>query len=154
MLELQEIQSLIPHRPPFLWVDRIISCTDTSIETEKQIPKDHEVFKGHYPDNPITPGVLLCEAIFQTGALLMAKTGTNHGTQGLVPVLTRINSAKFKRGVYPGDLTRIKVDLQEIVSNVSFFKGTLKVNGKTAVQAAFACSMTQSADSREDALKP
>jgi 3-hydroxyacyl-[acyl-carrier-protein] dehydratase len=143
MLALQEIQTLIPHRPPFLWVDRIISCTDTCIETEKQIPEDHEVFKGHYPGNPITPGVLLCEAIFQSGALLMAKTGATHGTQDLVPVLTRINSAKFKRGVYPGDVTRIKVELQEIVSNVSFFKGTLKVNGKTAVQTAFACSMTQ-----------
>ncbi|TKB10361.1 3-hydroxyacyl-ACP dehydratase FabZ [Desulforhopalus sp. IMCC35007] len=148
MPALEEIQNLIPHRPPFLWVDRIISCTDTSIETEKQIPEDHEVFKGHYPGNPITPGVLLCEAIFQSGALLMARTGAELAAQGLVPVLTRINSAKFKRGVYPGDVTRIKVDLQEIISNVSFFKGTLKVNGKTAVQTAFACSMTPSADSR------
>ena len=141
-LSLEEIKTLIPHRPPFLWVDRIISSNETAIETEKHIPKDHEVFQGHYPGNPITPGVLLCEAIFQSGALLMAKNSEAH-TTGLVPVLTRITNAKFKRSVFPGDTTHIKVSLVEIVSSVSFLKGTLKVNGKTAVQVEFACAMTK-----------
>lgn len=77
MIPLEEIKKLIPHRPPFLWVDRILSSNETTIETEKDIPKDHEVFQGHYPGNPITPGVLLCEAIFQSGALLMAQNGEN-----------------------------------------------------------------------------
>ncbi|MFT5698101.1 MAG: 3-hydroxyacyl-[acyl-carrier-protein] dehydratase [Desulforhopalus sp.] len=139
---IEEIKALIPHRPPFLWVDRIISCSETVIETEKHIPTDHEVFKGHYPGNPITPGVLLCEAIFQSGALLMAQQITNTESD-LVPVLTRITNAKFKRGVFPGDSTQIKVTLLEVVAGVSFLKGTLKVNGKTAVQVEFACAMTK-----------
>ena len=141
MLPLEEIKHLIPHRPPFLWVDRIIGCNETTIETEKDIPVDHEVFQGHYPDNPITPGVLLCEAIFQSGALLMSKNATTDSSE-LVPVLTRITNAKFKRGVFPGDTIQIKVNLREVVAGVSFLKGTLKVKGKTAVQVEFACSMT------------
>jgi 3-hydroxyacyl-[acyl-carrier-protein] dehydratase len=143
MSPLEKIKNLIPHRPPFLWVDQILTCSETSIETEKYIPKDHEVFQGHYPGNPITPGVLLCEAIFQSGALLMAQKTATQSTD-LVPVLTRITNAKFKRSVFPGDTTHIKVNLLEIVANVSFLKGTLKVNGKTAVQVEFACAMTKS----------
>lgn len=145
-LPLEEIKKLIPHRPPFLWVDRILTSSETTIETEKYIPKDHEVFQGHYPGNPITPGVLLCEAIFQSGALLMAQNAEKLPTD-LVPVLTRITNAKFKRSVFPGDTTHIKVKLVEVVSNVSFLKGTLKVNGKTAVQVEFACAMTKTTTS-------
>lgn len=141
MLALEEIKRLIPHRPPFLWVDRIIACSETTIETEKDIPMDHEVFQGHYPGNPITPGVLLCEAIFQSGALLMAQNAEAHSS-ALVPVLTRITNAKFKRTVFPGDTLQIKVNLRETVASVSFLKGTLKVNGKTAVQVEFACAMS------------
>jgi len=148
MLPLEEIKKRIPHRPPFLWVDRILSSSETTIETEKDIPKDHEVFQGHYPGNPITPGVLLCEAIFQSGALLMAQNTTTQSTD-LVPVLTRITNAKFKRSVFPGDTTHIKVKLLEVIASVSFLKGTLKVNGKTAVQVEFACAMTKSTSSSE-----
>ncbi|MFT5730643.1 MAG: 3-hydroxyacyl-[acyl-carrier-protein] dehydratase [Desulforhopalus sp.] len=148
MSPLEEIKKLIPHRSPFLWVDRILTCSETTIETEKYIPKDHEVFQGHYPGNPITPGVLLCEAIFQSGALLMAQKAVTQSTD-LVPVLTRITNAKFKRSVFPGDTTHIKVNLIEIVANVSFLKGTLKVNGKTAVQVEFACAMAKSSPSSE-----
>ncbi len=65
--------TLIPHRAPFLWVDKIISFADDTIVTEKMIPADLDIFSGHYPGNPIMPGVLLCEAIFQSGALLIGK---------------------------------------------------------------------------------
>ncbi|NNK94889.1 MAG: beta-hydroxyacyl-ACP dehydratase, partial [Desulfobacterales bacterium] len=71
MLDSQII-SLIPHRPPFLWVDKIIETTKDSIVAEKRVPENLEIFKGHYPGHPLLPGVLLCEAIFQTGALLIA----------------------------------------------------------------------------------
>ena len=120
MSHIDAVTRLIPHRPPFLWVDKIISYNGESIETEKHFPADHEVFTGHYPGNPITPGVLLCEAIFQTGALLMAsKTEGLSQDKKTVPVLTRINNAKFKRSVLPGDTTHIKVVLKEVLSSVS-----------------------------------
>jgi 3-hydroxyacyl-[acyl-carrier-protein] dehydratase len=142
MESFDEIFSLIPHRAPFLWVDKIISYAGDTIETEKTIPADLDVFIGHYPDNPIMPGVLLCEAIFQSGALLMGKKMKSQVSEPqLLPVLTRINSAKFKRNVLPGDVVRITVQLTESVSSVSFFKGNMKVDGKTAVQVDFACAM-------------
>lgn len=78
----------------------------------------------------------------------MAQKAVTQSTD-LVPVLTRITNAKFKRSVFPGDTTHIKVNLIEIVANVSFLKGTLKVNGKTAVQVEFACAMAKSSPSSE-----
>lgn len=143
-----EISHLIPHRPPFLWVDKIVSFANDTIITEKTIPPDLEIFTGHYPGNPIMPGVLLCEAIFQSGALLIGKMynagdaakQNDHPIES-VPVLTRIVNAKFKRNVMPGDTVRIKVHLTETLASASFFKGTLKVGNKTAVQVDFACAM-------------
>lgn len=139
----QEVLDRIPHRPPFLWVDEIIECDTTTILTQKTIPVDLELFRGHYPDRPLMPGVLLCEAIFQSGALLMSyileseKTDVTVG----VPVLTRINGAKFKRMVYPGDTVQISVSLKETIGTVSFMKGTMRIDGKVAVQVDFSCAI-------------
>jgi 3-hydroxyacyl-[acyl-carrier-protein] dehydratase len=145
MQTFDEVATLIPHRPPFLWVDRIISCSEDCILTEKDISPDLEIFRGHYPGNPIMPGVLLCEALFQSGALLMAKR--NHlvgGESSRFPVLTRIGGAKFKKQVRPGDIARMKVTLTETVSTACFFRGTLKVDDKVAVQVDFVCAMVES----------
>ena len=145
MHQLEEILSLLPHRPPFLWVDRILDCADDWIITEKDISPDLDLFCGHYPGNPIMPGVLLCEAIFQSGALLMAKRKPGRSEQGFdIPVLTRIGTAKFKRSVYPGDSVQIKVTLSEILANACFFQGVLRVQGKLAVSVDFACAMVSS----------
>ncbi len=145
MSSVGHITELIPHRPPFLWVDRIISCTAESITTEKLINSDLELFQGHYPDNPIMPGVLLCEIIFQSGALLMAQIAqSDSGKQNNTPVLTRIENAKFKHPVLPGNIVEVEVTLKETISSVSFLKGTLKVAGKTAVQVQFAVALIDS----------
>ena len=70
---LDFITGRIPHRPPFLWLDRVLELTGESIRAEKTIPADLDIFKGHYPDYPLMPGVLLCEAVFQAGALLVGE---------------------------------------------------------------------------------
>ncbi len=137
------VTSRIPHRPPFLWVDRIVSHSANMLTAEKDIPWDLDIFTGHYPGNPIMPGVLLCEAIFQTGALLMAymqETVELSSAPG-IPVLTRIGVAKFKRSVFPGDTMEMAVELVESLSSVHFFKGKLRVNGKIAVQIDFSCTI-------------
>ncbi|MGB3224766.1 MAG: 3-hydroxyacyl-ACP dehydratase FabZ [Desulforhopalus sp.] len=146
MESLDEISTLIPHRAPFLWVDTIISFEVDCIVTEKTIPADLEIFNGHYPGHPIMPGVLLCEALFQSGALLIGKIAqAQKSDMQALPVLTRISNAKFKRTVSPGATIQMKVQLIETISSVSFFKGKMTVGGKTAVQVDFACAMSESA---------
>jgi 3-hydroxyacyl-[acyl-carrier-protein] dehydratase len=139
----RDVLALIPHRPPFLWVDRIVSWDQDSIVTEKSIPEDLDVFTGHYPGHPILPGVLLCEAVFQSGALLMTKMQQS-GSLALetaVPVLTRIGSARFKRSVFPGDSITMEVRLTEVIASACFFKGKLRVNGKLALDVDFSCTL-------------
>jgi 3-hydroxyacyl-[acyl-carrier-protein] dehydratase len=142
-----EIYAAIPHRPPFLWVDSIISFDAKTIVTEKFIAPDLDIFRGHYPDYPIMPGVLLCEAVFQTGALFMAKvlqeSGHTHGSGRRKPVLTRIIGAKFKREVKPGNTIRMHVTLAENIGNAWFFKGKVLVDNKTAVKVDFGCAITE-----------
>ncbi|MGW8287220.1 MAG: 3-hydroxyacyl-ACP dehydratase FabZ [Desulfobulbales bacterium] len=142
----QEIYQTIPHRPPFLWIDSIVSCDAKTIVTEKHINPDLDLFKGHYPEYPIMPGVLLCEAVFQTGALFMARMLQNPGTtisdSTKKPVLTRIRKAKFKREVKPGETIRMQVRLDENIGNVWFFKGKVLVDDQVAVKVDFGCALT------------
>ena len=152
--ENQEIYSAIPHRPPFLWIDSIISFDSETIVTEKFIAPDLDFFKGHYPGYPIVPGVLLCEAVFQTGALFMAKRmqylKQTPAASGKKPVLTRIRSAKFKREVKPGETIRMHVLLEENIGNAWFFRGKVLVDDKTAVKVDFGCTLTEAAESLEN----
>lgn len=135
-----EILANLPHRPPFLWVDRIIEQGNGRIITEKDIDPQLDVFQGHFPDYPLLPGVLLCEAIFQTGALLIAKDSEANGLAGGLPVLTRIKSAKFKHEVRPGDIIRMEVELTDREGPAWFLKGRLSVADKTALTVHFACT--------------
>jgi 3-hydroxyacyl-[acyl-carrier-protein] dehydratase len=141
-----KIYEAIPHRPPFLWVDSIISFNSKTIVTEKFIAPDLDFFKGHYPGYPIMPGVLLCEAVFQTGALFMARmmqeSGYDRENGGGKPVLTRIKGAKFKREVKPGDTIRMHVTFDEKFGNAWFFRGKVLVDNKTAVKVNFGCAIT------------
>lgn len=137
------ITELIPHRPPFLWIDRIISYEEGTMVTEKTIPEDLDIFKGHYPEHPILPGVILCEALFQTGALLIARMmqDTQEPKNG-IPVLTRIGVARFKRPVGPGSTIQMQVHLKEKVAGSWFMRGILRVKEKIAVQVDFSCTLT------------
>jgi 3-hydroxyacyl-[acyl-carrier-protein] dehydratase len=128
-----DIKTLIPQRPPFLFVDKITNLEDKKIQTSLTLTGDEDFFKGHFPGNPIMPGVLLQEAIFQSGAALMA--GTSGSGLGVV---TRVQNAKFKSMVRPGDTIEMEVELTDTISNASFMKGTSKVNGKTVLVIEFA----------------
>jgi len=142
----EEIFRHIPHRPPFLWVDKIVAIEAGSITTEKHIPVDLEVFQGHYPNYPILPGVLLCEAVFQSGAILIAHDQTADGTLPAgIPVLTRIANAKFKREIRPGETITIQVAISEIVGSAWFLKGRALVNEKKALTIEFCCKLLEDA---------
>ena len=129
----EEIKKLIPQREPFLFVDKIIERGEGKIITSLKLTGEEDFFKGHFPGNPIMPGVLLQEAIFQTGALLMA-SGSNPG----LGVVTRVQNAKFKNMVKPLDELIMEVELIETISNASYMKGKTSVNGKVVLSIEFA----------------
>ena len=141
MADSNDIQERIPHRPPFLWVDRIVSLKEGRIEAEKKIHADLDIFKGHYPDQPVMPGVLTCEAVFQTGALLLSEMESQLSDMTKIPVLTRIKDARFKKQVRPGDLLQLIVEIDEIIGPAWFMKGKALVGGKVAVRVNFAVTL-------------
>lgn len=138
---MEEILNAIPHRPPFLFVDKIVELTENKIKTTKMISPDEPFFKGHYPGNPLMPGVLICESIFQTGAILLSNIISDISDG--IPVLTRIQSAKFKNIVRPGATLEMEAEVVEKVSNAFFLKGKASVEGKTAVTVEFAVSLVK-----------
>lgn len=140
-MSLPTVTDLIPHRPPFLFVDSIAELAEDRIVTRRRFREDEAFYQGHYPGNPITPGVLLCEACYQTGALLIA-AGMGSEIRG-VPVLTRSNNAKFRGMVKPGDEVEVEVTLAERVSNAWFMKGTVQCGGKVVLRLDFAVSLVE-----------
>jgi 3-hydroxyacyl-[acyl-carrier-protein] dehydratase len=138
----QEILDRIPQKEPFLFIEKIIDRTETSILTSLNLTGEEDFFKGHFPGNPVMPGVLMCEAAFQTGALLMSYQNEN-GLSGKTAVVSRINNTKFKAMVRPGDTLEIKIDLIETLSNAAFMKGIIKVENKKALIIEFAVTLVE-----------
>ncbi|MDD4973548.1 MAG: 3-hydroxyacyl-ACP dehydratase FabZ [Bacteriovorax sp.] len=128
-----DIKDLIPQRAPFLFVDKIINLDEKKISTSLHLTGEEDFFKGHFPGNPIMPGVLLQEALFQSGAALMAKKAG-----GGLGVVTRVQNAKFKNMVRPGETLEMEVELVDSLSNASYMKGTTRVNGKVVLVLEFA----------------
>ena len=136
----QDFLQYIPHRPPFLFIDRVVEETDNTIITEKKVDPKEPFFEGHYPKNPIMPGVLIFESIFQAGAIMMGKRITN---EGRIPVLTRVNNIKLKHAVHPGDTMQIEVTLKDLVSNAAYMSGKASVGGKTVVTLEFSAMLVE-----------
>lgn len=134
-----EIERLIPHRPPFLWIDRIREMDEQRIVAEKWIDPELDVFRGHYPQFPVLPGVLVCEAAFQAGAILIARVAPP--ADSTVPVVTRLNNVQFRQMVRPGDTLEIAVELTERLGAAFFLKAKATVAGKTAARLEFACAL-------------
>ena len=132
---MTEVEKLIPHRPPFLFVDEIVSHVGESLTARRTWRAEEDFYKGHYPGAPITPGVLLCEAVFQTGALLMAKL--MGAEQGGVPLLTKVTDVRFRLPVYPGDTTVIEVRRKESTGGFHFMSGLIKKGDKRVLHLEF-----------------
>jgi len=122
-----DFKHLIPNRPPYLWVDEVVSIDDQSIHTQKFIDPKLELFAGHYPEFPVFPAALQCECAFQASAILIAKIGVSTG--GKVPVVARANNLKFRRMVRPGDNLDVFVKLENRVKDVFYLKGQVLREG-------------------------
>src|SRR5476651_1952565 len=109
------VTDLIPHRPPFLFVDTIVSETADGLVARRTWRADEDFYRGHYPGAPITPGVLLCEAVFQAGGLLLGQQARAAGSapNSGVPLLAKISDVRFRTPVFPGDTVLIEVTKKE-----------------------------------------
>jgi 3-hydroxyacyl-[acyl-carrier-protein] dehydratase len=136
----EQILAAIPHRPPFLLVDEIVEWEESRVVCTKVFSGNEDFFAGHYPDFPLVPGVLLCEAAMQCGAILLSKHFAN--IENKIPVATRINDVRFKQMVRPGELIRMEVELIERLADAFFLKAKVTVDNKVAVRFEFACTAT------------
>jgi 3-hydroxyacyl-[acyl-carrier-protein] dehydratase len=139
------IKELIPHRDPFLFVDEVLEITENSIKTVKNVSKDEYFFKGHYPTNPVMPGVIMVEAALQSGAIMLSYNLKKNGSLEIkdkFPVVTRINEVKFKNMVKPDNRLTILITTKEVLSNVYFLKAKiLNKDNKTALTLDFAVTL-------------
>lgn len=135
MTALETVQSLIPHRPPFLFVDEIVSETADTLVARRTWRAEEDFYRGHYPGAPITPGVILCEAVFQTGALYMAKQAIAAGSPpgAGVPLLSKIVDVRFRTPIYPGDTILIEVKKKESLAGFTMMTGSIKKADGTRV---------------------
>ncbi len=141
VLGIEEIMNLLPHRYPFLLVDRIESCDDkASIVGIKNVTMNEPYFQGHFPGLPVMPGVLQLEAMAQTAGILLNRlAGNPHG----VPFFMGIDGARFRKVVKPGDQCRIEVNITKLRARVARFKARILVDGELASEAEMMCMIAE-----------
>ncbi|MBS6216603.1 MAG: 3-hydroxyacyl-ACP dehydratase FabZ [Clostridiales bacterium] len=132
-LDIKEIMELLPHRPPFLLVDRIVECEPgRSAKGVKCVSMNEPFFPGHFPGQPIMPGVLILEALAQTGAVAALSLPENRGR---LAVFGGVKNCRFKKPVTPGDVLELSCELVERRGPIGYGKAVARVGGKIAAQA-------------------
>ena len=132
-LDIKEIMEILPHRPPFLLVDRIVECEPgRSAKGVKCVSMNEPFFPGHFPGQPIMPGVLILEALAQTGAVAALSLPENRGR---LAVFGGGKNCRFKKPVTPGDVLELSCELVERRGPIGYGKAVARVGGKIAAQA-------------------
>ncbi len=134
MLSIQQIMEIIPHRPPFLLVDRILEIDERHAVGIKQVSMNEPFFVGHFPGNPIMPGVLQVEALAQVGAVALLHQPAYRGKLAL---FARIENVRFRKPVTPGDTLRLEVELVQLRGAIGKGHGVAKVEDQVVTEADF-----------------
>jgi 3-hydroxyacyl-[acyl-carrier-protein] dehydratase len=140
-IDIQEIMRRIPHRPPFLLIDRAEAyCPGQSLVGIKCVTMNEPFFLGHFPGNPVMPGVLIVEALAQTGGLLMSKSW-EVDPEGKIILFMSVDNCRFRHPVRPGDVLRMEVSVLRVRGDVVKFRGRGLVGDKLAADAEFAAML-------------
>jgi 3-hydroxyacyl-[acyl-carrier-protein] dehydratase len=137
-LDIMRVMEMIPHRYPFLMIDRVVEViSDVSCVGVKNVSINEAFFQGHFPRQPVLPGVLVIEAMAQTAAVLVVYT-LGPESEGKLVYFMSVDDARFRRPVFPGDQVRIHVSKERNRGNVWKFRGEAKVEGVLVAEATFA----------------
>ncbi|MGL6195157.1 MAG: 3-hydroxyacyl-ACP dehydratase FabZ family protein [Thermoguttaceae bacterium] len=146
-----EIYAAIPHREPFLFVDEVLEYEPNRIKTKKTFTDNDFFFSGHYPDFPIVPGVIVCEAVMQTGAILLSKMfaeqtpgqGINESLTKRVPVVAKMGEVRFRQMLKPGDSIIMEVEFTQKMGAAYFMNGKVLYEGKPIQRLEFTCVLAE-----------
>ncbi|MHB8256237.1 MAG: 3-hydroxyacyl-ACP dehydratase FabZ [Acidiferrobacterales bacterium] len=140
-LDIYNVLKHLPHRYPFLLIDRVLEYTpDESLVAIKNVTINEPFFQGHFPNRPVMPGVLVVEAMAQACGVLSFRTEETLPTQNSVYLFVGIDKARFKRPVEPGDQLRIEVSLKRKMHGIYKFNAAAKVDGELCCSAELMCT--------------
>ena len=139
-LDVVAIQHLLPHRYPFLLVDRVTEFEPNKrIVGIKNVTINEPFFQGHFPGHPVMPGVLVIEALAQAGGIL-TQLSHQSGAEGKLFYLVKIDNAKFSKMVVPGDQLVLQVELKRTIRNMALYQGVARVDGEQVACADILCA--------------
>lgn len=139
-IDVNGIRKLLPHRYPFLLIDRVVEFgPGNRVVCHKNVSANEAFFQGHFPDHPVMPGVLVIEALAQAGGVLtqLARNGVSDGT---LSYLVKVDEAKFSRMVEPGDRLELEVTIKREIRNMTLYSGIARVDGEQVACADILCA--------------
>ena len=140
-MNINEVKNFLPHRYPFLLVDKVLNIEiGKSLRAVKNVTFNEPQFTGHFPSQPIMPGVLIIEALAQATGILAFKSEVGKPQEGQIYMLVGVDNARFKRTVEPGDQLLIEVEVITVKRGIWKFKGTAYVDSKVVTSAELLCT--------------
>ncbi|HDS1219593.1 3-hydroxyacyl-ACP dehydratase FabZ [Stenotrophomonas maltophilia] len=140
-IDVLQIQELIPHRYPFLLVDKVLELDVDAkrILAQKNVSINEPFFQGHFPGRPIMPGVLIIEALAQAGGV-MTQLSLGRDAQSKLFYMVKVENARFNKQVVPGDVLLLDVQMKRLIRNMGWYYGEAKVNGEVVASAEVMCA--------------
>ncbi|WP_329921720.1 3-hydroxyacyl-ACP dehydratase FabZ [Stenotrophomonas geniculata] len=140
-IDVCQIQELLPHRYPFLLVDRVLELDIEAkrILAQKNVSINEPFFQGHFPGRPIMPGVLIIEALAQAGGVMTQLT-LGRDSQSKLFYMVKVENARFNKQVVPGDVLMMDVQMKRLIRNMGWYYGEAKVNGEVVASAEVMCA--------------
>jgi len=142
-VDAEQIAAILPHRYPFLLVDRVVEFTPgQSLVAIKNVTLNEPFFQGHFPGHPVMPGVLIVEALAQASGLLIGLSGTMTDKEDRIFYLAKVDNARFLKPVVPGDQLRLEVQLKRRLRSMGIFTACARVDGADAATCELMCAET------------